>query len=195
MSSTENNDADELLDITALIKQCATECLSYSHPFTPLTKDGMSTLRDTGGSSSDEGRVTDGTLLEEKLHIQGTSIINNGKLTNSEEGKDDDNNKKKPPKLVPLDLLDAMTALELGDKRMDCCEIPLLAPPSCSTQEHEVTTTTTITTTTANTMTFPPRIAPTRLSDGTISTVKNDNNSSTTPSSSSYSSSQCFRVR
>lgn len=60
-----------------------------------------------------------------------------------------------------LNLFDAMTSLELGDERMDCCEIaPLLVLPTAlcdiSTSDLGVTT-------------LPPRVAPTKVNSGTPS--------------------------
>ncbi len=90
---------------------------------------------------------------------------------------------------MTLNLLDAMTALELGDVRMDCCEVPYHdddirdhrahATGDAAAKIDEVSTTVDATTMTAGGVGerihrrptgahyFPPRIAPTRLKDGT----------------------------
>jgi len=135
MSSTneDNNKEEDLLDITDLIRKCASECLSYSQPFIPQAKEAA-----VCSSANDTNLVTNCTLLE-GLHIQGTSINNTQHNTTT-----------------LLDLQDTMQALELGDKRMDCCEIPLDDIKQLSKE-----------TSTPQIITYPPRIAPTSLSDGT----------------------------
>eukprot|EP00571_Detonula_confervacea_P010433 CAMPEP_0172302278 /NCGR_PEP_ID=MMETSP1058-20130122/4010_1 /TAXON_ID=83371 /ORGANISM="Detonula confervacea, Strain CCMP 353" /LENGTH=1036 /DNA_ID=CAMNT_0013012701 /DNA_START=265 /DNA_END=3371 /DNA_ORIENTATION=- len=169
MSSTKShNDAEELIDITDLIQRCATQCLSHSHPFTPLAKEDNANTGTSTTSPPCNDAATDGTLLN-GLYIQGKTPTKNGTITNDGMSKI-----MTSPKLIPLDLQDAMTALELGDKRMDCCEIPLQvreesnlsdanddgANDSSSPKQPSSFDSSQV-------KTFPPRIAPKSLSDGT----------------------------
>lgn len=151
---------DDMLDITDLVRRCASQCLSYSHPFTPVAigidDRAASLLRmgnGDGNSSCTDDTVADGTLLK-KLQIRGTAV---GRTSET-----DDRVRKTTRNLAPLvDLQDAMTALELGDKRMDCCEIPYQRSPERSSSSHEEPT---------GGQTFPPRIAPQSLRDTTSRT-------------------------
>ena len=146
MSSNEYNNKEDLLDITDLIRKCASECLSYSQPFIPQAKEAASVSNHTINDTNDN-LVTDGTLLQ-SLHIHGTSINNTSHNT-----------------AALLDLQETMQALELGDKRMDCCEIPLVdINHTSSSNDEDIKQQQT---STPQTITYPPRIAPTSLSDGT----------------------------
>ena len=163
MSSKDNNKEEDLLDITDLIRKCASECLSYSQPFIPQAKDAASVCSSAINDTEYDNFITDGTLLQ-GLHIQGTSI-----------------NKTSHNTTTLLDLQDTMQALELGDKRMDCCEIPLDDIKQLSKE-----------TSTPQIVTYPPRIAPTSLSDGTpictTSTSPSNSNNNTTTSNISQNS-------
>jgi len=156
MSNEDNNKEEEdLLDITDLIRKYASECLSYSQPFIPQAKEAANVFSSSAINDTNNN-LTDGTLLE-GLHIQGTAI---------------NNTSHNATKL--LDLQDTMQALELGDKRMDCCEIPLDDIKQLSKE-----------TSTPQIITYPPRIAPTSLSDGkpictTSTSPSNLNNNTTT---------------
>jgi len=171
MSSNKDNKEEDLLDITDLIRKCTSECLSYSQPFIPQAKEAAnvsshSALNDTNNN------LTDGTLLE-GLHIQGKSINNTSQNTTS-----------------LLDLQDTMQALELGDKRMDCCEIPLVDTNTSSSNDEDIKQLST-----PQIVTYPPRIAPTSLSDGTplcisVSSSTSSSNSNNMTSSSNENSPQ-----
>lgn len=157
MASNNSNapDGDDYIDITHLMQRCAAESLSYSHPFTPLVVPCSLPIT-SGNDKNAEEEEDDDAALE----IQGSSLH----ITYGDDHAGDGNpniggDKNSPYLLTPIDMRDAMTALELGDERMDCCEIPIitsvdLSAPSSSSQR---------------TRTIPPRIAPLHLSDGTTS--------------------------
>ncbi len=192
MTTLPNNEDDGYIDITQLIKRCASESLSYSHPFTPLVPrcslpiSPRTAVKNNNGAEEEQGTIDDTTLSKMNgLHIQGTSLP----ITSSDEGhsnsKDDGNHHS--PVLTPIDMRDAMTALELGDKRMDCCEIPITS--SCSSSGDNGASSSPL----SQHATIPPRIAPICLSDGTrspqlSSSVSSQPNSNThnTSSSSPY---------
>lgn len=155
-SPTPNSQDDELIDITHLLRSYASECLSYSRPFAPPSEP----VATTSPSASREDVNLDGIL-----QVQGISLGG----VNSSTSNATCNEALPTPAVAPLhlDLRDAMTALELGDKRMDCCEIPLISETpttkvdsaSDETKKHQPLP--------LDTPTVPPRIAPTSLSDGT----------------------------
>lgn len=191
MATLPNNEDDGYIDITQLIKRCASESLSYSHPFTPLVPQCSLPIlprtadkNNNGAEEEEQGTIDDTTLSKMNgLHIQGTSLsITSGDECHSN-SKDDGNHQS--PVLTPIDMRDAMTALELGDKRMDCCEIPITS--SCSSGDNGASSSSS-----PQHATIPPRIAPICLSDGTrsplSSSVSSQPNSSThnTSSSSPY---------
>jgi hypothetical protein len=191
MTTLPNNEDDGYIDITQLIKRCASESLSYSHPFTPLVPrcslpiSPRTTDKNHNGAEDEEQGTIDDTALSKMngLHIQGTSLP----ITSGDEGPNPkDDRKHHSPELTPIDMRDAMTALELGDKRMDCCEIPITS--SCSSSGNDDTSSSSL----SQHATIPPRIAPISLSDGTrssplSSSVSFQPNSSHNASSSSSS--------
>ena len=121
MASSDDG-GDDHIDITNLVRRCASQGLSFSHPFTPLS--------------------------------DGDGDNNNAHL-----------------KLPLTDLQDAMTALELGDKRMDCCEIPLVQDSTACLAAVNENGEESNQSPPNEQVTFPPRIAPTSLSDGVSCTT------------------------
>ena len=159
MPAANTNTKDELVDITQLLRDCASQCLSYSHPFIPIQDDAV-----TQTSSESVGDITDG--LDGLLKI--TSLEDGGSKAST-------NGKHKPPgteactidtPIVPLNLREAMSALELGDKRMDCCEIPFRRGQTL-TDANKSNGGEDYTKLYDDLITYPPRIAPKNLSDGT----------------------------
>ncbi len=223
MSSFSNDCRDgDYLDITDLVRHVASECLSLSHPFTPLSKaprTATSSLSPSAKNSQEcDDALTDGTLLQ-SLYVQGRASLDAvlEKTTNfigssidsrfAIEHNDTQYSRQRivPTKLPQLNLLDAMSALELGDKRMDCCEIPVvpLAQAEYSTNSDETNGSTVAQNAqpmdSSPLITFPPRIAPTSLSDGVPICAflldKNNyyiNNTNSTSSSTSTSASALF---
>lgn len=153
MASKTCDSEDGHVDITHLIQRCVNESLSYSHPFTPLVPP--CSLPTTDGSGKRVEVEKDGGAAE--LKIQGSSLP----ITSA----DDHADVKNSPLLTPIDMREAMTALELGDERMDCCEIPITSSKKSSTSQSQST--------------IPPRIAPLHLCDGTMSSFHSP--SSATP--------------
>lgn len=154
MASKTSDSEDGHIDVTHLIQKCVNESLSYSHPFTPLVPP--CSLPTTAGSEKRVEAKKDGG--EEALKIQGSSLP----LTSA---GDDHADVKNSPLLTPIDMREAMTALELGDERMDCCEIPIITSENLSSSPSQST--------------IPPRIAPLHLCDGTVSSFQSS--SSATP--------------
>ncbi len=164
-STTPDDDNEEEgghVDITHLLQRCVTESLSYSHPFTPLVPP--CSLPVSAGSDVSIEVEKDGG--DAALAIQGSSLPT-ASADQADDGHHNIEGEKNISSLVPIDMREAMTALEVGDERMDCCEIsittrekldghgsgrPSSSPSSPSTQR-----------------TIPPRIAPLHLSDGTMS--------------------------
>ena len=154
-----NSTEDDLIDITDLLRNCASQCLSYSHPFTPTNEDADAGIQPT----QEQDDVTDG--LGGLLKV--TSLKSNGDAremnTENDAGKPstiDETSSSGDRRIVaPVNLRDAMSALELGDKRMDCCEIPL-QPMSHGDDSKDYSAM-------YDLITHPPRIAPKNLSDGT----------------------------
>jgi len=144
------DDGDGYIDITHLIQRCATESLSFSHPFTPLVLPCSLPMSSGNDKSANE---EDGDTA---LKIQGSSlhITSTGDCQAVIEGD------KNSPVLTQIDMREAMTALELGDERMDCCEIPVITSEDLSDSSSPPQ------------RTIPPRIAPLHLSDGTTSAIK-----------------------
>ena len=171
----------------------------------------------------DDDAVIDGTLLG-GLHVQGKAPIDTDTASSAHETTnnnangyasaiDHNNNAQhirqqivptttQQQQLPQLNLLDAMSALELGDKRMDCCEIPFGSTTTPAHAESHTNTTTTDTPTqiiaptfdSSSLTTFPPRIAPTSLSDGVsilcaLLSENNDDDKSTCPDASGTTSS------
>lgn len=170
MSSLNQHIPDELLDITDIIQHCASQCLSHSYPFTPPAKDDTVQINN---NYNDVLVTADGMA---GLTIQGTSCIDGGVVVKSNFNNDNLNcsckgGPKRLLKLKQLDLLDAMSALELGDKRMDCCEIPYYDDESSSQQPQLSSKSYDVNDVNTRMRTFPPRISPDSLSDGTSGTV------------------------
>jgi len=164
----------ELLDITTIFQACSSRCLSFSHPFTPLVENDHYQAGDGvhRGSDVDYDLVKNQSLME-GFHIQGTSIHHK---TSHDQELMKSANKNSGAKCVPeLDLRDAMTALEIGDYRMDCCEIPLVFPNknievdsgSQNVAYQDESSAKLKKSITYNKKTIPPRIAPNSLTDGT----------------------------
>ena len=209
MSSFSNCRDGDYLDITDLVRHVASECLSLSHPFTPLSKAPRTTTSPLSTSARNsperDDAVTDGTLLR-SLDIQGraspdavlekaTNFIGGSIDSRFEIEHNDTQHRRQrivPTNLPQLNLLDAMSALELGDKRMDCCEIPIVPLAQADEMNGSTVTQKAKSMDSSSLITFPPRIAPTSLSDGVpICAFLRDNNNyhiNTTTSSSSSTS-------
>ena len=119
-TTTMASEGDDLVDITDLLRSCASHSLSYTQPFTPLHRhvealpshDDVDTTRDS----------------EDVLQIRGLSLQ---ERSADDEIQDQGAGESSTASTVsPLNLRDAMSALEIGDKRMDCCEIPFLPSPA-----------------------------------------------------------------
>ncbi len=172
----------EFLDITKIFQACSSQCLSFSYPFTPLVENDHYRAEDEihHGSDTDDDVVKNQSLME-GLHIQGASIHNKPEYDQGlvKSAVDKNCNAKSIPE---LDLRDAMTALEIGDDRMDCCEIPLVFPSKKIEANsggqnvgYEDKTSEKLTTAiTSNKKTIPPRIAPKSLADGTPMSSQSD---------------------
>mmetsp|Transcript_6235 Transcript_6235/g.9720 ORF Transcript_6235/g.9720 Transcript_6235/m.9720 type:complete len:986 (-) Transcript_6235:45-3002(-) len=141
---------DGHVDITHLIQRCVTESLSYSHPFTPLVPPCSLPIAD--GSSSGKRVEVENSSGDTALMIQGSSSL---PITSADDHAD---NVKNLPLLTQIDMREAMTALELGDERMDCCEISIITDEKLSSSPSQST--------------IPPRIAPLHLGDGTRSSFQ-----------------------
>lgn len=155
----------DLLDITDLLRECASQCLSYSHPFTPSHDDAAQP-----DSVDDLTRDLDGLLTVTSLKNTGDAKAAATSDTSHELSATRGSNT-----VAPVNLRDAMSALELGDKRMDCCEIPIKPLNTIDAKEKKD-----YTKMYDDLITHPPRIAPKNLSDGTTSSpvIKSDNASS-----------------
>ena len=147
---------DDLIDITDLLRNCASQCLSYSHPFTPTNEDADADADAIQPSQNQD--VTDGlggllkvTSLKANGDTKELQTENANKLSTTVTSSGD--------RMSPVNLRDAMSALELGDKRMDCCEIPL-QPMNHGDDSKDYSAM-------YDLITHPPRIAPKNLSDGT----------------------------
>jgi len=124
MASNTPDSKDGYVDITNLIQRCVTESLSYSHPFTPLVPPcSLPMSAGSGKSAAAEGGSGGG---DAGLMIQGSSLP----ITSADDHADNLGPNVKGDQnslsLTPIDMREAMTALELGDERMDCCEIPII---------------------------------------------------------------------
>jgi hypothetical protein len=154
MSTNQTPQEEDWIDITNLVRDCASQCLTYSHPFTPSHEDS---------SPLDGGATVDGFL-------QTLSLMDTPHPT-----PNDGTSHHPIQHIPPIHLRDAMSALELGDKRMDCCEIPLYTKETDSNEfdstklSHE-------------TVTHPPRIAPKDVCDGTTPMECTNNHLSPCPS-------------
>ena len=79
MTTLPNNEDDGYIDITQLIKRCASESLSYSHPFTPLVprcslpiSPRTADKNNNGAEEEEQGTIDDAALSKMNgLHIQG----------------------------------------------------------------------------------------------------------------------------
>ena len=176
MSST-NSDAqnDELVDITDLLRDCASQCLSNSQPFIPTNEDVAAVVIQSFENcdiSYDLGDLLKVTSLDGKSDESMNGNAATAIYHSSSEP------------IAPINLRDAISALEIGDKRMDCCEIPLhpltknghddnnkeqLSHTGDGIQNYS---------TTHDIETYPPRIVPKRLSDGTPLQQPNGSDSS-----------------
>ena len=201
------------LDITDLVRLCASSCLSPSLPFVPRSSSPSSSsgrrggwrppppsssslwndddgdcdgCGDLGGEEEDDDGgddyrgngddAADGTMIDPPPRANNND---DGAATKSNDGGGGGRLRRPPPPIggttPTLCLLDAMTALEVGDGRTDCCEIPIrLRPPP---GPSSATTTTAndcspgppraMETSATSAAAPPPRIAPRDLSDGT----------------------------
>ncbi|KAL9189153.1 hypothetical protein ACHAXT_011643 [Thalassiosira profunda] len=150
---------EALVDVTDLVRRCASRCLSSARPFAPPAADGAALLGRARKNGDGAGDGLAGGM--EGLQIQGAP-------TNDAKGSDANGGVGGAGSVKDLDLLDAMTALELGDDRMDCCEIPVVHTsnnPSSGDADPENDPKPPLDP--SSTTTYPPRIAPTSLSDGT----------------------------
>ncbi|KAL7548543.1 hypothetical protein ACHAWF_011828 [Thalassiosira exigua] len=157
------------VDLTDLIRRCASDALSPSRPFAPEARRDAAVAtavaarrRRVAGRPTPRGATTPGGGGD------GGGGVGDG--DGGDEGGGEGGGAGARP---GLDLHDAMTALELGDRRMDCCEI--ISRRDCvgggiggggggggggeeirggGDPEGEVEA-------------FPPRIAPRSLDDGT----------------------------
>jgi hypothetical protein len=155
MSAPSNK--DNLIDITDLIRSCASQCLSHSHPFTPSHDD-----LDVARSSDSVDELTqdlDGLLTVTSLKSTGEDAASNNDTSAQE--------RRGSAVIIPVNLRDAMSALELGDRRMDCCEIPVMPPPPLNAVDVKLSAKDNYTKMYDDVITVPPRIAPKNLSDGT----------------------------
>ena len=152
MSSNTPDSEDGYVDITHLIQRCVTESLSCSHPFTPLVPP--CSLPVIAGSEKIINAEKDGG--DTALMIQGSSPPTTS-ADHADDGLHNIEGDKSAPSLTPIDMREAMTALEIGDERMDCCEIPIIASEKMASSPSP------------SQRTIPPRIAPLHLSDGTMS--------------------------
>ena len=159
MSSAENHTTDELVDITQLLRDCASQCLSYSHPFTPIQEDSVTRTSSEGGG--DMIHDLDGLLKITSLGDGESEASTNGQHNSFGTDSCTNNNS-----IAPLNLREAMSALELGDKRMDCCEIPF-QPQQTLNDKNKAKCDEDYTKLYEDLITHPPRIAPKNLSDGT----------------------------
>ena len=144
VSSTSNDDEennDVYVDITHIMQHCVAENLSFSHPFTPLVPP---------------------------CSIEG-SEGHDAPSSNNDKDHADEGPSKKGSEFATLDMREAMTALELGDERMDCCELPITGAEKLDCEGDEAL------------RTIPPRIAPLHLSEGTMTSLLNTSPTSTTP--------------
>lgn len=167
MMASKNEEQDDLVDITDLLRNCASQCLSYSYPFTPMHEDAACLSAFTSG---DDGTTRD---LEGLLQVRGLSLEDSPSSSAVADvtGAMD----QTVSAVSPVNLRDAMSALELGDKRMDCCEIPFQPSYSAPAQngdavkDHEPCKDASLHgyQTQHGIITYPPRIAPKNLSDGT----------------------------
>ena len=188
MASNTPDSKDGYVDITNLIQRCVTESLSYSHPFTPLVPPcSLPMSAGSGKSAEAEGGSGGG---DAGLMIQGSSLPITSADDHADDGGPNVKGDQNSLSLTPIDMREAMTALELGDERMDCCEIPIInsekldghdgGPSSSPSQSSQ--------------RTIPPRIAPLHLSDGTMSMFQSSSSAKpdvipTQPSSNDNSSS------
>lgn len=157
---------EDRIDITNLLRTCASQCLSYSHPFTPNHDDEPLPSPD----------VEDVSQLGGLLQV--TSLENKCKGDNPTQAASSTGGN-------PVNLRDAMSALELGDKRMDCCEIPIQPCMSPGIDETPSDYSSMY-----DRITYPPRIAPKNISDGTPLEAPRTSNS-TTHSKNSVPKSPC----
>jgi hypothetical protein len=166
MASNTPDGEDGYIDITHLIQRCATESLSYSHPFTPLVLPCSIPMSSGSDKSAEE---EDGDTA---LKIEGSSLH----ITTPGDDHADIEGDKNAPVLTPINMREAMTALELGDERMDCCEIPFITSEDLSGSS-------------SSQRTIPPRIAPLHLSDGTITSPIRPSSATPVPIPTDYNNS------